>query len=154
MGFGMRESLRSLFCSSGMRWIALFGLCAAYLQGGITKTFDFDGAIAEMQHYGLAPAAPFAIAVIILEIGASMLILSGLYRWVGALALGGFTLFATFLANRFWDVPPDERLTIENSFFEHLGLVGGFVLVAWHDLQKSRTRGEIAGNETPTGYQS
>jgi hypothetical protein len=22
-----------------------------------------------------------------------------------------------------------------NSFFEHLGLVGGFVLVAWHDLQ-------------------
>jgi uncharacterized membrane protein YphA (DoxX/SURF4 family) len=64
-----------------------------------------------------------------------MLILSGLYRWVGALALGGFTLFATFLANRFWDVPPDERLTIENSFFEHLGLVGGFILVAWHDLQ-------------------
>lgn len=111
-------------------------LCAAYLQGGIGKAMDFDAAIAEMQHFGFAPAAPFAIAVIILEIGASMLILSGLYRWAGALALGGFTLFATFLANRFWDVPPDERFMIENSFFEHLGLVGGFVLVAWHDLQK------------------
>jgi uncharacterized membrane protein YphA (DoxX/SURF4 family) len=108
MGVSMRESLRSLFCSSGVRWIALLGLCAAYLQGGITKTFDFDGAIAEMQHLGLAPAAPFAIAVIILEIGASMLILSSLYRWVGALALGGFTLFATFVANRFWDAPPPK----------------------------------------------
>jgi hypothetical protein len=27
---------------------------------------------------------------------------------------------------------------IENSFFEHLGLVGGFLLVAWLDLRKSR----------------
>ena len=27
-----------------------------------------------------------------------------------------------------------------NSFFEHLGLVGGFVLVAWLDL-KERTHG-------------
>ncbi len=134
IGVGMIAKLRSLFCLPGVHWIALLGLCAAYLQGGITKAFDFDAAITEMHHFGLAPAAPLAIAVIVLEIGASMLILSGLYRWVGALALGGFTLFATFLANRFWDVPLDARFTIENSFFEHLGLVGGFVLVAWHDL--------------------
>jgi hypothetical protein len=24
----------------------------------------------------------------------------------------------------------------ENAFFEHLGLVGGFILVAWHDLKR------------------
>jgi len=24
-----------------------------------------------------------------------------------------------------------------NAFFEHLGLVGGFLLVAWHDLKRS-----------------
>jgi uncharacterized membrane protein YphA (DoxX/SURF4 family) len=134
----MIGKLRLLFPLPAVRWIALLCLCAAYLQGGISKAFDFDAAITEMRHFGLAPAAPLAIAVIVLEIGASLLILSGLYRWVGALALGGFTLFATFLANRFWDVPPDERFMIENSFFEHLGLVGGFVLVAWHDLQKQR----------------
>jgi hypothetical protein len=23
---------------------------------------------------------------------------------------------------------------VENAFFEHLGLVGGFILIAWHDL--------------------
>jgi hypothetical protein len=27
---------------------------------------------------------------------------------------------------------------IENAFFEHLGLVGGFVLVAWLDLRQRR----------------
>lgn len=27
---------------------------------------------------------------------------------------------------------------VANAFFEHLGLVGGFALVAWHDLMRSR----------------
>jgi hypothetical protein len=30
---------------------------------------------------------------------------------------------------------PPERFMAANSFFEHLGLVGGFLLVAWHDLK-------------------
>jgi uncharacterized membrane protein YphA (DoxX/SURF4 family) len=118
-----------------VRWIALLGLCAAYLQGGLNKALDFPSAIAEMSHFGLAPAAPFAIAVIVLELGASALILIGYYRWLGALALAGFTLMATFIANRFWGMAPPERFMAANSFFEHLGLVGGFLLVAWHDLK-------------------
>ena len=49
-----------------------------------------------------------------------------------ALALAGFTLMATFVALRFWEMPlGHERFMAANSFFEHLGLVGGFVLVAW-----------------------
>ncbi|MDB5634942.1 MAG: DoxX [Tardiphaga sp.] len=128
---------RPMFGSPFIRWVALLGICAAYLQGGLTKAFDFPSAIVEMKHFGLSPAAPLAAAVIALEIGASILILSGFYRWFGALALAAFTLFATFLANRFWDVAPPARFMAENSFFEHLGLVGGFLLVAWQDLRES-----------------
>jgi uncharacterized membrane protein YphA (DoxX/SURF4 family) len=119
-----------------VRWFALLLLCGAYLQGGLTKLLAFDGAIAEMHHFGLAPAAPMAMATIVMEIAASVAILIGYYRWLGALALGAFTFAATFLANRFWDAAPAERFMMENSFFEHLGLVGGFLLVAWHDLRK------------------
>ena len=36
-----------------------------------------DGAVAEMAHFGLHPAAPLALAVIVLELGASALVLSG-----------------------------------------------------------------------------
>lgn len=43
--------------SSAVRWIALLLLCAAYLQGGLNKAMDFDAAIAEMNHFGLSPAA-------------------------------------------------------------------------------------------------
>ncbi len=118
-----------------LRWIALLLLCAAYLQGGLDKAMDFNAAIAEMNHFGLSPAGPLAAAVIVLELGASVLILAGFWRWLGALALGGFTLFATFVALRFWEMAPPERFMAANSFFEHLGLVGGFLLVAWHDLR-------------------
>ena len=116
-----------------LRWIALLLLVSAYLQGGLDKAFDFAAAVGEMHHFGLEPAAPLALAVIVLELGASLLILSGRLRWLGALALAAFTLAATFVANRFWSAPPADRFMLENGFFEHLGLVGGFLLVAWHD---------------------
>ncbi|MFC5741309.1 DoxX family protein [Dyella tabacisoli] len=128
--------LRAAFTTRVVHGLALLGLCAAYLQGGIDKVMDFNGAIAEVSHFGLAPAMPIAAATICLELGASLLILSGFYRWAGALALAGFTVFATLLANRFWDMPPAGRLMAANGFFEHLGLVGGFLLVAWHDLRE------------------
>ena len=124
--------------SPAIHWIALLGLCAAYIQGALTKAFDFPSAIAEMQHFGLYPAAPFAIAVIVFELAASVLVLSGILRWLGALALAGFTLMATFLALRFWEMTPPDRTMAANAFFEHLGLVGGFLLVAWADLSSRR----------------
>ncbi|WP_416064171.1 DoxX family protein [Rhizobium sp. ZK1] len=128
---------RPLFGAQWMRFIAHLGLCAAYLQGGLNKLTDFPGAIGEMTHFGLSPAPLFAVFVIIMELVASLMILIGLFRWLGALALGAFTLLATFLALRFWELPVGmERFMAANSFFEHLGLVGGFLLVAWLDLRE------------------
>ena len=76
-------------------------------------------------------------AFIVLELGASAMILTGRLRWLGALALAAFTLMATFLALRYWELPAGPaRFGAANSFYEHLGLVGGFLLVAWLDLQK------------------
>jgi len=114
-----------------MHFIALLGLSAPSLQGGIDKLLDFGGAVAEAQHFGLTPAVPIAVATIVTELAGSALILTGFYRWFGPLWLAGFTLIATFVANRFWELPLPDRSMVENSFFEHLGLIGGFVLVAW-----------------------
>jgi uncharacterized membrane protein YphA (DoxX/SURF4 family) len=94
-------NLQPLVYTPAMHWIALLCLCSAYLQGGLTKAFDFTAAIAEMKQFGLRPPAPLALAVIPMEIGASLLILGGFLRWAGALILACFTLFATFVANRF-----------------------------------------------------
>ncbi len=119
------------------RTTALLALCAAYIQGPLTKIFDFNGAMAEMEHFGLYPAGPFAVAVIVFELTASAMVLSGFLRWLGALALAVFTLLATFIALRFWELAPGmERTMAANAFFEHLGLAGAFVLVATLDITK------------------
>src|SRR5882757_8706880 len=125
----------SFIATPPVRFVALLGLCAAYIQGGLDKLLDFHGAIAEAQHFGLPFATASACATIVTELCGSALILTGVFRWLGALWLAGFTLLATFLANRFWELAPASRFMAENQFFEHLGLVGGFLLVAWLDLR-------------------
>ena len=123
------------------RTTALLALCAAYIQGPLTKIFDFPGAIAEMQHFGLNPAGLFAVAVIVFELAASAMVVSGCLRWLGALTLAVFTLLATFIALRFWELAPGmERTMATNAFFEHLGLAGAFVFVAAIDITKGAGR--------------
>lgn len=125
-----------LLTSRVIRALALLGLCAAYLQGGLQKIMDFPGAVAEAQHFDLPLAPAAAIATIVTELTGCLLILSGYYRWIGALWLAGFTLLATFVANRFWELPLPDRFGVENVFFEHLGLTGGLLLVAYLDLRE------------------
>ena len=125
--------------TGALRWFALLLLCAAYIQGPITKILDFPGAIAEMTHFGLTPAPLFAVGVIVFELGATAMILAGRWRWLAALALAGFTLAATFIAIRFWELPVGQgRMMATNSFFEHLGLIGGFIIVALDDLGRRK----------------
>jgi uncharacterized membrane protein YphA (DoxX/SURF4 family) len=121
--------------SSLLRGVALLGLCSAYLQGGLVKLLDFEGAVAEMAHFGLLPAAPFAAAVILLELVGPALVLSGRGRRWAAWSLAAFTLLASFIANPFWSTSGPQRLPLMNAFFEHLGLVGGWVLVACLDAR-------------------
>jgi uncharacterized membrane protein YphA (DoxX/SURF4 family) len=130
-------AIGSLVATRPVHFIALLGLCAAYIQGGLTKLIAFNAAVAETQGFGLPFAAAATAATIVTELAGSALILTGIYRWLGALWLAGFTMFATFLANRFWEMQPPQRFMVENSFFEHLGLIGGFLLIAWLDLRKS-----------------
>ncbi|CAH0343422.1 DoxX family protein [Rhizobium sp. CECT 9324] len=119
------------------RILSLIALCAAYIQGPLTKIFDFNGALAEMEHFGLHPAAFFAVAVIVFELTASSMVVLGFLRWAGALALAGFTLLATVIALRFWEMAPGmDRMMATNAFFEHIGLAGAFILIASSDLTK------------------
>lgn len=121
-----------------MFFIAHLGLCAAYIQGGLVKLTDFPGAVAEMAHFRLSSPVLFAVLVIVLELVASAMVMTGFLRWLGALTLAGFTFLSTLIALRFWERPAGEaRHADANAFFEHLGLTGGFLLVAWLDLTRN-----------------
>ena len=113
-------------------WFAArLALCGAYMLGGVIKLTDWPGAVVEQTHFGMTPPALWAAITIAVELVGPLLILTGRFVWLGAGMLGVFTALAALTANAFWTMPPGpERFAATNGFFEHIGLVGGFVLVA------------------------
>ena len=82
-------------------------LVSAYLIGGIQKPNDFNGVVAAQPHFGLAPAWPWAIAAIVIEIGGLALVIVRRFVWLGA---GVFTAIAMLAANGFGRSRPLHRL--------------------------------------------
>lgn len=111
-------------------FLARLALVGAYLLGGMVKLTNFPAAVAEQAHFGMHPPALWAALTIAVEVIGSGLVLFGRRLvWLGAGMLGVFTVLAAFIVNDFWTMHGQERFVATNAFFEHLGLVGGFVLV-------------------------
>lgn len=111
--------------------LARLALVSAYLLGAIVKLSDWSAAVAEQAHFGMAPPEVWAAATIAVELIGPLLILSGRLVWLGAGMLGVFTFLAAITATAFWAMPAGQaRFMATNAFFEHIGLIGGFILVA------------------------
>jgi uncharacterized membrane protein YphA (DoxX/SURF4 family) len=113
----------------GVAPISRVALVSAFLIGGIQKLVDFPGAVAEQAHFGLQPAWLWAAAAVIVELGGSVLVILGRWVWLGAGGLGMLTAIAMLAANNFWALTGHDRFIAVNSFFEHLGLIAGLLLV-------------------------
>jgi uncharacterized membrane protein YphA (DoxX/SURF4 family) len=96
---------------------ARLALTSAYIIGGLTKLFDFAGAIAEQEKFGLNPGWLWATLAIIVELGGSVLVVVNRYVWLGAGGLGVLTFVAMLTANAFWLTTGHERFTAMNAFF-------------------------------------
>ncbi|WP_445504086.1 DoxX family protein [Microvirga sp. G4-2] len=112
----------------GFDLLARLALASPFLISGVMKLLDFEGAMTEVAGMGLGPAGPFALAVIITQIGGSLLFLTRRYCWLGAGILAGFTIVATLLAHPFWAFEGPDRGRQTATFFEHVVIVGGFAM--------------------------
>jgi len=132
-------------------WLAArIGLTGAYVLGGLTKALDFSAAVSEQEHFGLRPGWLWAGLTIAVELIGPVLIISGRLVWLGAGMLGVFTGLAALLANNFWALSGQARFAATNAFFEHIGLIAGFVLAALIAEHGARGRAQ----QTPTPPQS
>jgi uncharacterized membrane protein YphA (DoxX/SURF4 family) len=109
---------------------ARVALVSAFIIGGITKLSDFTAAIAEQEHFGLHPGWLWAALALSVELGGSLLVISGRFVWLGAGGLGVLTAVAMATANSFWTMTGQQRFMELNAYFEHLGLIAGLVLVS------------------------
>src|ERR1700743_2450653 len=120
----------AVLCWPWTWFVARVGLTGAYVLGGLTKLLDFPGAVAEQAHFGLTPAWLWACVTIVVELVGPFLIICGRFVWLGAGALGVLTAVATIVAADFWNMQGHARFMATNTFFEHIGLIAGFVMAA------------------------
>ena len=73
---------------------------------------------------------PAYVLLLIVQIGGSLLVIFNRITWLGAGALGAFTLIVTILAHAFWKLDGSARFAEMNTFMEHIALIAGFVFVA------------------------
>jgi uncharacterized membrane protein YphA (DoxX/SURF4 family) len=105
-------------------------LTSAYWIAGMDKALHWDKALAESRSFNLKPVVPVTLATIAVELGGSLLVISGCWLWLGAGALGVFTCAAMIMAYPFWTKSGPDRTAMFVSFCEHLGLIAGLFLAA------------------------
>lgn len=124
------QLIDNLLASRAYGIVARVILTFVFWSSGLAKLIDFGGAVAEMERFGVAPAVPMAVAVIIVQLGGSALVISGRFVWLGAGALGVFTALTIPIAHAFWTMT-GEMAFLEMMFvFEHVTVIGGLMVVA------------------------
>lgn len=98
------RSIGGLLDLVALEWLARLALASPVLVSGFVKLLDFPGAVEEVTGLGLRPAAPFAAAVIITQLGGSALFMTRRFCWLGAGVLAGFTVVATLSAHPLLDL--------------------------------------------------
>jgi uncharacterized membrane protein YphA (DoxX/SURF4 family) len=136
------------------RWtwpIARLLLTALFLVAAAIEITDFPAAASAQDQVGLHPGWAWAILTIAVQVLGSVIIISGRHVWLGAGMLGVFTGATEFVAHRFWELSGAAEFQARNEFFEHLGLVAGFIMVAL--LAEERNRRGGAAPERSGGLQ-
>jgi len=112
-----------------------------FLVGGIVKLTDWQGGVDEMQALGLEPAWAINLVTLVTELAGSALVILNRKTWLGAGALGVFTVLTTLLAHRFWAFDGPDRAREFNSFLEHATIAAAFILVTVLSFRTHSDRG-------------
>ncbi|WP_424812743.1 DoxX family protein [Roseococcus sp. YIM B11640] len=133
---GTPAPIAAILESGAFRLFARVLLTLPFWLSGLVKLFGFSAAVGEMAHFGLHPPALFAVATIVTQLGGSALVISGRMAWLGAGAMGIFTLLTIPIAHRFWEL--EGEMAMLEMFFaiEHMAVIGGLMLAAILDHRK------------------
>lgn len=127
----MNNLVTALTATTWFGYLARVLLTYMFWASGIAKLVDFTAAQGEMSHFGLEPAAAYAIATIIVQIGGSILIILDRWTWLGAGALGVFTALTIPIAHSFWTMEEPFKTIEFYVVMEHITVIGGLMVVAW-----------------------
>ena len=104
-------------------------LVLLFLQSGITKSIRFQEGLGEVR----AKKIPFAhlalLGTIVLQLAGSALLIAGWFTTPVAALMALFTLATAVIFYDFWSVKGEARTAALNGFFEHISIIGGFLIL-------------------------
>lgn len=96
-----------------------------FLTSGWGKVTNISGFAASMPKMGLPEFFGYIGAYG--ELIGGILLIVGLGTRYATILLLGFTLFATFLAHRYWDMPPEQQRGQSIHFWKNISMMGGLL---------------------------
>jgi len=105
-----------------------------FFYSGVDKQLHWRSNIEEVKSDGLPWPAAFTGATVFTQLVGRCLVATGLFAWLGALVLAGFTVAATLVGHRFWLRRGAEFLHELTTSLEHVAIVGGLLLLSVLDF--------------------
>jgi putative oxidoreductase len=104
-------------------------IAALFLSAGIPKALQgYGGGFAQ---YLAGLGVPFADAVAVVAVAVEVLVpvalILGIFPRLSALLLIAFTVVATVLAHRYWDLPAAQQQAQMTQFFKNIAIIGGLM---------------------------
>ena len=122
--------IHALLASPALALLARVLLTFPFWSSAIHKTIFYKAGVAEMEFFGFRPGTLYNPLVIFVQAVCSILIIANVWVWLAAGALGFFTFLTMILVQTYWKLPPEARPPVMNTCWEHVGMIGGLVLVS------------------------
>lgn len=129
-GERMPGIIAAILDSRGFDLLARVLLTFVFWTSGLAKLFDFDASAAAMEEFGLHPGWLVNAATLILQIGASLMIVLDRRTWLATGALTVFTVLTVPIAHPFWIKEGEEAFRDMTVALEHVSVIGGLAVFA------------------------
>jgi len=100
-----------------------------FLQSGITKALRFQEGLSEVRSKKIPFPHLALLGTIILQIVGGALLIAGWFVTPVAALLALFTLATAVVFYDFWNLQGAPRAVSLNGFFEHISIIGGFLIL-------------------------
>lgn len=126
------ELIRDLLDNTYFLILSRIVLTTFFWSAGIFGLLKFRVIVAEMKDVSLPKPELFAVATIFVQLAGSVLIITNWYSlgWLGAGALGVFTLLTLPIGHAFWLYSEPKRTHEFHITLEHITVIGGLMLAA------------------------
>jgi putative oxidoreductase len=140
------------------RWAPLIGrilIAAIFLTSGLAKITDLGTTVGYMQAKGIPAAEVLAVLAAVIEVGAGVALLIGLWTRWSAATLALYLIPVTIIFHPFWAYTGMEQRTQMINFLKNLAIMGGLAYVATYGAGllgiDARRRSNVAVHSRPTG---